>query len=347
MNNIVISLTDCTQQKVDDAVESFTKVICDVADPLFSKNIRHTCTTNSGVRHKRKKPPWMCAQCVNLRKEFFYELDIYRANVCNDSRDRMVKARNLYTRHTRKCRLRFDCTETQKLLQARVQDARLYWKMLKAGDKKENIKVTNDEFYDFFKNISSGGDHLTADDDVKEYVNNFERGEIQVMFDELESDLTDAEVMKAIGQLKLNKAAGPDLLINEFFQCGKEYLCPYLTKLFNAVYCAGYFPRAWSEGVIVPVHKKGSIHKAENYRGITLLSVLGKLFTRTLNNRLTNWAEEYQVYIEAQGGFRSGHSTVDSIFTLHNIVTWFINSKKKLYCTFIDYRKAFDYVTST
>lgn len=81
-----------------------------------------------------------------------------------------------------------------------------------------------------------------------------------------------------------------------------------------------------------------------NYRGITLLSVFGKLFTRVLNNRLNKWAEDYNVYIKAQGGFRKGYGTTDSIFVLHNLITWCINNKKTLYCTFIDYRKAFDYV---
>ena len=55
----------------------------------------------------------------------------------------------------------------------------------------------------------------------------------------------------------------------------------------------------------MPIHKKGSLNNVENYRGITLLSVLGKLFTGVLNNRLSEWAENYYIYIEAQAGFRS------------------------------------------
>ena len=74
--------------------------------------------------------------------------------------------------------------------------------------------------------------------------------------------------------------------------------------------------------------------------GVTLLSVLGKLFTRIL----TSWAESLNVYIEAQAGFRSGMSISDNIFVL----TWYNytydKSRKKLYCSFIDFSKAFDYV---
>ena len=124
-------------------------------------------------------------------------------------------------------------------------------------------------------------------------------------------------------------------------------LAPVLCRLFNKILHAGYFPESWSKGVIVPLHKSGSIHEVENYRGITLLSVLGKLFTSVLNIRLTEWAEKYKVYIESQAGFRSSYSTIDNIFVLKSVVDEFIANKKKLYACFIDFRKAFDYVPRT
>ena len=76
------------------------------------------------------------------------------------------------------------------------------------------------------------------------------------------------------------------------------------------------------------------------FRGITLLSTLGKLFTRILNNRLNKWAEMYNVYIEAQAGFRKHMGTVDS---LNGLITHCINENKYLYCCFVDFTKAFDY----
>ena len=74
------------------------------------------------------------------------------------------------------------------------------------------------------------------------------------------------------------------------------------------------------------------------------MSVLGKLFTRLLNNRLIEWAEMYQVYIEAQAGFRKCMCTVDNIFVLHGLITRMLNGGKRFYCAFIDFTKAFDYV---
>ena len=58
---------------------------------------------------------------------------------------------------------------------------------------------------------------------------------------------------------------------------------------------------------------------------------LGKLFTRILNNRLTSWAEDYGVYIEAQAGFRAAMGTADNIFVLHGIINHLLNKGEKLF----------------
>ena len=116
--------------------------------------------------------------------------------------------------------------------------------------------------------------------------------------------ITESEVIKAIKQLKHGKSSGPDLLINDFFIYTCDILASKITALFNVILMSGHFPKSWTEGVIIPIHKKGNKGAVDNYRGITLLSVFGKLFTRVLNNRLTFWAESYVILIEEQRGFR-------------------------------------------
>jgi hypothetical protein len=234
---------------------------------------------------------------------------------------------------------------TKELLNARLHNARDFWKLLKGKPKRSKSNATNEQFYKFFESVSCPTDEfLKADDDVLDYVENVTEEELHVMFEELDSYITAEEIERSIKHLKHGKSAGLDKVINELFVHGASVLSPYLEVLFNKLLDTGNFPRQWSEGLIVPIHKKGSIHMPENYRGITLLSVFGKLFTHVLNNRLTNWAEDYGVYVESQGGFRAGFGTADSIFVLHNLISWCLNNKKKLYCAFVDYQKAFDYV---
>lgn len=83
----------------------------------------------------------------------------------------------------------------------------------------------------------------------------------------------------------------------------------YLYVLFNKIFDMGYLTVQWPEGFIVPIFKKGDTNEPSNYHGITLLSTLGKLFTRILNNRLNEWAENYIVYVEAQAGFTKKKKT--------------------------------------
>ena len=97
--------------------------------------------------------------------------------------------------------------------------------------------------------------------------------------------------------------------------------------------------------MIKPIYKqKGSCDDPNNYRGITILSCFGKLFTSVINNRLVKYFDENTTIVPEQAGFRAGHSTVDHVFTLHCIIDFFLAKKKRLYCLFIDYEKAFDRV---
>ena len=110
------------------------------------------------------------------------------------------------------------------------------------------------------------------------------------------------------------------------------------------MFTLGYFPDTWSMGEVIPLHKKGDKSNVDKYRGITLLSAFGQLFTRLLNNRLTGWAENYAVLIEAQADFREHMYTADNNYVYHGLTTHLLNNNRQLYCSLIDFSKVFDYV---
>ena len=111
---------------------------------------------------------------------------------------------------------------------------------------------------------------------------------------------------------------------------------PLYTLLFNVILETGIMPSKWVEGVVIPIFKnKGDPLSVDNYRPITLLSCIGKLFTAVLNNRLNAYLEEYNLLNENQAGFRSGYSTTDHIFSLNCIIDLLRAQKKKIFCSFI------------
>ena len=157
--------------------------------------------------------------------------------------------------------------------------------------------------------------------------------------------ITEEEVQNAIRSLKNNKAYGSDLIFNEFFVHSSSKMSHNFVTLFNIILDTGIIPSDWWIGLIKPLFKnKGSPQDPSNFWAITILSCFGKLFTSILNKRITDFIESFQILGCEQAGFRRNHSTTDHLFTLYGIIDILLAKKKRLYCAFLDYEKAFDKV---
>ena len=164
----------------------------------------------------------------------------------------------------------------------------------------------------------------------------------------LNTPFTEQEVRKQIQRLKNGKACGIDAIVNEFIKSSPPEMVALLVKFFNLILISETMPSNWSIGVIIPIFKnKGTQTDPGNYRGITLLSCLGKLFTGLINQRLSKFLDSNGLLGEEQAGFREGYSTMDHTLTLNLIIEFLLSKHKRLYCAFIDYHKAFDTVDRT
>ena len=100
--------------------------------------------------------------------------------------------------------------------------------------------------------------------------------------------------------------------------------------LFNKILDTGEYPESWSLGLIIPIYKKkGDKRDCNNYRGITLLSCVGKLCTSIVNERLKEYCELNKIIDENQAGYRAEYSTTDHIFSLKALIDLFFKSKQK------------------
>ena len=329
-------------ENLEENLSTFYEEIGNICDPLFKRNIQHGTTSTNTSKMNNK---WYDGECTEKRKEFFSHLNNYRTNESAENRSSMTKSRTEYKTLLRSKRYQYDKHETEKLVQARYKNAKLYWNMLKNSQNGKNtsLNVSLSQFEQYFKSINNPESVFYQKDDETEYFNNrFLNGELQVMFAELDIDISNEEIKKACSQLTSGRSGGPDKILNEFLKHGFPYLCGYFNALFNKVLKLGYFPSQWTEGYIVPIFKKGDPNLPGNYRGITLLSTLGKLFTRIINNRLNSWAEDYFVYTESQAGFRKNMGTIDNIYVFNHILESVLKQKNKLYVCFVDFTKAFD-----
>jgi hypothetical protein len=151
------------------------------------------------------------------------------------------------------------------------------------------------------------------------------------------------EVAKFIKNLRLGKAAGMDEIPAELLKAGSDSMFKQIHALISNCWTTMAVPQAFKDAKISTLYKnKGERGDCNNYRGISLLSVAGKLLARILLSRLLKIAEE--VYPESQCGFRSGRSTTDMIFAVRQLQEKSREQRVPLYMAFVDLTKAFDLV---
>ena len=179
----------------------------------------------------------------------------------------------------------------------------------------------------------------------KGFIDTLNKLEKEKIFTELDYIITEKEINAAIKTLKNNKSAGFDSIINEMLKHSQVYLLKCFKKLFNKVLGTGKFPELWAKGFIVPIYKNGPKDDPNNYRGITIGSSVGKLFSKILNTRLVNFITKQQIIGPEQIGFCKGKRTSDHMFVLKTLIDKYTKQgKKQLYTCFIDFKKAFDKV---
>ena len=101
-------------------------------------------------------------------------------------------------------------------------------------------------------------------------------------------------------------------------------------------------PQDWRDAELVPIPKKGNLSSCDNWRGISLLDVVGNLCWRILQNRLQFLADSELP--ESQCGFRSGRGCMDAVFSGRQHVEKTFEHRQKTFCVFVDLRKAYDSV---
>ena len=153
-------------------------------------------------------------------------------------------------------------------------------------------------------------------------------------------DISIEEVERAVKQMRKYKAPGICNISAELLQNTGLYTIRWLHRVITAVWNTERTPLDWRKAIIIPIHKKGDKKECNNSRGISLLSVPGKVFTRVMLNRLKDTVDE--TLRENQCGFRKGRGCSDQIFLMRQLIEKKLEFNEELIICFIDFAQAYD-----
>ena len=323
---------------ISEAVENFSKLLFDNAFQFFGKSSK---SESKGPYLNLKQNPWFDNCCKTAKQNFNRAKHEYSRNRTDANRVNLTRCRSKLNKTKRRAKAIFKFEEGKRVENLAKSNPKSFWKEIKKFTKKKSKSsdtVTAEDFFEHFSGVFGA----QSDDDPLS--NTYPDMQANIQDESLDTPFSMDELKKVISSLKSNKSPGIDGLIAEIFKSSYDILSPILLRLFNVVFSSGCYPTQWSEGLITPIHKKASLDEVNNYRGITLINIMSKIYSHLLNNRLLKWAENNEKLSECQFGFQKNKSTVDCIFIFHALISKVLSNGEKLYCCFIDYQKAFDLV---
>ena len=120
--------------------------------------------------------------------------------------------------------------------------------------------------------------------------------------------ITSNGVTKLLENINITKASGPDNLPNIYLKACAQQLAPGLSQIFAKSVITGQLPEDWRDAIVAPIFKKGNVHLAENYRPVSLTSVISKLLEHIICKHILDHLDRNNILTDLNHGFRKGFS---------------------------------------
>ena len=315
----------------ENLLSSFTKTVSEIADKAKLK-------VKKQKKGRKKGFVWFDDECIKAKKDLnalSRELQLNPKSV--DLRQKCFFQNKKY-RNTIRTKKRQHRNQVMSDLAINRNDGKKFWKLLdklKAEDQNEIFieRMGAQKLKTSFESILRDKNNPVCPPDSKEN-------------GPLDNEITMEELKSASYILKPGKSTGPDPISYEMLDCIIEKQPGLLLKLFNSILLYNGKTPGWYKSILILLYKKGSKTEPLNYRGISLLSCVSKLFTAVLNKRLLAYCIEHKILKPNQLGFVPGNRCSDA----HLIIQYLIQKHchrqgKKLYGCFVDFSKAFDTIS--
>ena len=323
-------------EQVDEATALWVKIFTETA-------AKHAPIKEITKSKKRKFIPWFTSELESLIDEKQKRLQLYRMyGLKSDSI--LVKAlTNKISRLKRKSKKSYFSDKLHKY----KGDPKKAWNILKEATQTENKPdSTQPEFLDqkvvnhFNSFFATVGSEIQKRLKIKESTAE-ETITGQFKFNE-ESE---QEIIKLIDRIKIDVAVGEDDISARLLKDAKYIVAETLTKLVNISYRKSTFPACMKKAIVRAIHKKEDTEDPSNYRPLSILSTVSKVFERSATNQLVSYLEQNKLLSETQHAYRKSHSTTTC---LSEVVNYIYNENDKgnvVGIASLDLSKAFDSIS--
>ena len=321
---------------------------------VYTENVIHAISANAEkvipnkiVTVRAGEPSWISSKIKKLirkRKRLYRK---YKRNPTMDNQSKYKSLRNSIVNLIRTAKHSYYTNLSRKISDGNIS-GREFWKLTKLllGNKQSTIPPichNGQFFYDncekaelfniFFQSQAYIDDSSTPVPMLDIPTTTLDR--IEVNSEEVE------DILKS---LDTSKAVGPDGIHPRVLKESSSVLCKPLTDLFNFSLRKCIFPDSWKRANVVPIHKKSDKSLVDNYRPVSLLSIIGKVMERIIHKHVHNFFLSTNFISPFQSGFSPGDSTTNQLLFLYNSFMRAVDEGKEVRVVFCDISKAFDRV---
>ena len=327
-------------KKVNEATTELEMIIKSTLD-------RHAPLIQVFPKDKNKFIPWYNDELktkIKLKKQFLKDSTTLGKDLF---KERLKKITNTINYLKRILKQKYILEELEKA----GEDAKKLWKVLNfligkndAPDKIEPEELDQEKVNKYNKFFANIGMDIQKELDINfDFENNKALNFLPFKFE----NENEKDIEKIIDNIKKDVATGPDDIPSKIIKLTKTIISPYITKIINISYETKTFPDILKKAIIKPIHKKDDKNDISNYRPISILTVISKIFERAALNQLLKYFEKNCLISALQHAYQKNKGTVTCLFELLNDVYELIDEKYKVALVSLDLSKAFDTINHT
>ena len=318
----------------------------DYFEDLLQKAIKECVPMKKiSMTPKKNKPLWMTSSVkatLRTKKQLWSK---YKQTRHRNDYNRYKNARNTASHELRKARKKFE----KKLAKNLKRNTKSFWNYVNSSRKNKSkvndLKDADGSFITENKDKANALNLQYAKTFTVEDESCFPTFPIKQLISYLEKIVIDEnDVRKLLVDLNIDKSPGPDQLHPRILREVAEIIAKPVTLIFQLSIDQSKLPQQWKLANVSPIFKKGSRSQPENYRPVSLTSVLSKLLERIISKQILEHLKSNSILPKEQHGFLKGKSTSTNLLEAMNIWTELLEHKAPIDILYLDYAKAFDTV---